>query len=106
MLCSDVERAVFGESDDSAKPPVPINRLEADSPANGSSSGDDTADKQNSVPSDGREEARRAARRIVAFGWQSQGVEEDRPVQAVQVGKEVETSFAKGEWGLRWRGAA
>jgi hypothetical protein len=51
---------------------------------------------------DAREEARRAARRLVNFGFRSQGVEEDREVEAVQDGKVVETSFAKGEWGIRW----
>jgi hypothetical protein len=51
---------------------------------------------------DAREEARRAARRLVNFGFRSQGVEEDREVEAVQDGKVVETSFAKGEWGVRW----
>lgn len=51
---------------------------------------------------DAREEARRAARRLVNFGFRSQGIEEDRDVEAVQDGKVVETSFAKGEWGIRW----
>jgi hypothetical protein len=51
---------------------------------------------------DAREEARRAARRLVNFGFSSQGVDEDRPVEAVQDGHVVETSFAKGEWGIRW----
>jgi hypothetical protein len=51
---------------------------------------------------DAREEARRAARRIVNFGFGAQGVQEDRAVEAVQDGKVVETSFAKGEWGIRW----
>ena len=51
---------------------------------------------------DAREEARRAARRLVNFGFRSQGIEEDREVEAVQDGKVVETSFAKGEWGIRW----
>jgi hypothetical protein len=51
---------------------------------------------------DGREEARRAARRLVNFGFRSQGIEEDRGVEAVQDGQVVETSFAKGEWGIRW----
>lgn len=52
---------------------------------------------------DGREEARRAARRLVNFGFKAQGVEEDRSVEAVQDGKVVESSFAKGEWGIRWQ---
>ena len=55
--------------------------------------------------SDAREEARRAARRLVNFGFSSQGIEEPRDVEAVQEGKVVETSFAKGEWGIRWRKA-
>lgn len=52
---------------------------------------------------DGREEARRTARRLVNFGFKSQGIEEDRSVEAVQDNKVVETSFAKGEWGIRWQ---
>ncbi len=54
-------------------------------------------------PAEQREEARRAARRLVNFGWASQGVEkEDRRVEAVINGQRVEGSFAKGEWGIRW----
>ncbi|ORY33082.1 hypothetical protein BCR39DRAFT_521078 [Naematelia encephala] len=53
-------------------------------------------------PSQRREEARRAARRLVNFGFTSQGVEEEKPVEAVQDRKVVEGSFAKGEWGIRW----
>lgn len=59
-------------------------------------------DKGGKDHQDGREEARRAARRLVNFGWKSQGVEEERGVEAVQDGKVVESSFAKGEWGIRW----
>jgi hypothetical protein len=51
---------------------------------------------------DAREEARRAARRLVAFGWPTP-LTETRPVEPVQNGKVVETSFAKGEWGIRWK---
>ena len=55
-------------------------------------------------PPERREEARRAARRLVHFGWESQGVDEKRGVEAVQDGSVVEASFAKGEWGIRWSG--
>ena len=49
-----------------------------------------------------REMVRRAARRGVAFGFE---IEEGnrRSVEAVQRGRVVECSFAKGEWGVRWR---
>lgn len=49
-----------------------------------------------------REMVRRAARRGVAFGFE---MEEGgrRSVEAVQWGRVVESSFAKGEWGVRWR---
>lgn len=49
-----------------------------------------------------REMVRRAARRGVAFGFE---VEEGkrRGVEAVQWGRVVESSFAKGEWGVRRR---
>ena len=54
-------------------------------------------------PAEQREEARRAARRLVNFGWATQGVAgEERSVEAVQGGMRVEGSFAKGEWGIRW----
>jgi hypothetical protein len=60
-----------------------------------------------------REQVRQAARRGVAFGFHvaregGDGVgakeEERKRVEAVQDGRVVETSFAKGEWGVRWRG--
>lgn len=48
-----------------------------------------------------REMVRRAARRGVAFGFEMEG--RRRRVEAVQGGRTVESSFAKGEWGVRWR---
>ena len=57
-----------------------------------------------------REMVRQAARRGVAFGFllRPGGVAEEgsirrRRVEAVQGGRVVESSFAKGEWGVRWR---
>lgn len=57
-----------------------------------------------------REMVRQAARRGVAFGFslRPDGVAEEkkirrRSVEAVQGGRVVESSFAKGEWGVRWR---
>jgi hypothetical protein len=53
---------------------------------------------------DEREMVKRAARRCVAFGVA--GGEEDgerRKCEAVMKGVVVEASFAKGEWGIRWR---
>lgn len=67
-----------------------------------------------------REMVRQAARRGVAFGFltspmeekldrvrEGVGVGEDgrrrRRVEAVQGGRVVESSFAKGEWGVRWK---
>ncbi|MCJ1291803.1 hypothetical protein MMC34_003348 [Xylographa carneopallida] len=57
-----------------------------------------------------RELVRQAARRGVAFGFLvvgggsgSAGAEERRRCEAVQGGRVVEASFAKGEWGVRWR---
>jgi hypothetical protein len=53
---------------------------------------------------DEREMVRRAARRLVAFGIAG-GNESDekRKCEAVMKGVVVEASFAKGEWGIRWR---
>lgn len=49
-----------------------------------------------------REMVRRAARRGVAFGFEMEEGKR-RSVEAVQWGRVVESSFAKGEWGIRWR---
>ncbi|KAK7191514.1 hypothetical protein PSPO01_02823 [Paraphaeosphaeria sporulosa] len=48
-----------------------------------------------------KEMVKRAARRGVAFGF-GDG-EEKRKCEAVMKGVVVESSFAKGEWGIRWR---
>ena len=48
-----------------------------------------------------KEMVKRAARRLVAFGV-GDG-EENRKCEAVMKGVVVESSFAKGEWGVRWR---
>ncbi|PSN66746.1 hypothetical protein BS50DRAFT_573558 [Corynespora cassiicola Philippines] len=50
-----------------------------------------------------REMVRRAARRGCAFGFEVDGEEEKRKCEAVMKGAAVEPSFAKGEWGVRWR---
>ncbi|KAF2687485.1 hypothetical protein K458DRAFT_238784, partial [Lentithecium fluviatile CBS 122367] len=53
---------------------------------------------------DEREMVRRAARRGVAFGFVSgEDAGEKRKCEAVMKGMVVEASFAKGEWGIRWR---
>lgn len=52
---------------------------------------------------DEREMVRRAARRGCAFGFSVPGEEEKRMCEAVMKGAVVEASFAKGEWGIRWR---
>jgi hypothetical protein len=66
----------------------------------------DAIERLNIPPAEQREEARRAGRRLVQFGFRSQGVDEDRPVEAVQDNKVVEASFAKGEWAIRWANAS
>lgn len=78
---------------------VLCSEAEAEAEASVPSGADVTA---GAVKAEAREEARRAARRLVAFGWPPP-IEESRAVEPVQDGKVVETSFAKGEWGLRWR---
>lgn len=60
---------------------------------------------------DEREMVRKAARRGCAFGFVVEGEEgvrggekgEKRKCEAVMKGVVVEASFAKGEWGVRWR---
>ena len=52
-----------------------------------------------------REMVRQAARRGVAFGFEVEGEGGvRRKVDCVKGGRVVESSFAKGEWGVRWRG--
>ncbi|WVQ63826.1 uncharacterized protein L199_001981 [Kwoniella botswanensis] len=90
ILCSEVEKIIFDPTS---------NKDNKDK--------DDKVDSNQAStlsPTEQREESRRAARRIVAFGFPSQGIaEEGREVEAIQNGKSVETSFAKGEWGIRWK---
>jgi hypothetical protein len=55
-----------------------------------------------------REMVRCAARRGVAFGFLDTGAvgdeqKERRKCEAVMLGKVVESSFAKGDWSIRWR---
>ncbi|KAH7380172.1 hypothetical protein BKA66DRAFT_420058 [Pyrenochaeta sp. MPI-SDFR-AT-0127] len=52
---------------------------------------------------DEREMVRKAARRGCAFGFTVEGEAEKRKCEAVMKGVVVEASFAKGEWGIRWR---
>lgn len=52
---------------------------------------------------EGRELVRCVARRGVAFGFLTGVGEERRLCEAVMQGNVVESSFAKGEWGVRWR---
>lgn len=50
-----------------------------------------------------RERVRQAARRGCAFGFAVEGEEAKKKCEAVMKGVVVESSFAKGEWGVRWR---
>jgi hypothetical protein len=52
---------------------------------------------------DEREMVRKAARRGCAFGFIVPDEAEKRKCEAVMKGVVVEASFAKGEWGIRWR---
>jgi hypothetical protein len=52
---------------------------------------------------DEREAVRKAARRGCAFGFTVEGESDKRKCEAVMKGVVVEASFAKGEWGIRWR---
>lgn len=64
---------------------------------------DQTPREQGMQKAKEREMVRRAARRGVAFGFEMEEGKRRR-VEAVQLGRVVESSFAKGEWGVRWRG--
>ena len=58
--------------------------------------------REGQVRAEEREMVRRAARRGCAFGF-AVGEGERRVCEAVQKKRVVEASFAKGEWGVRWR---
>ncbi|WWC73025.1 uncharacterized protein I206_106990 [Kwoniella pini CBS 10737] len=93
ILCSEAEKLVFS--------PASSESVELDKTL---ITEDDQRNESRLPSSEQREESRRAARRLVAFGFASQGIPtEDRVVEAIQNGKIVETSFAKGEWGIRWK---
>ncbi|WWC91133.1 uncharacterized protein L201_006074 [Kwoniella dendrophila CBS 6074] len=99
ILCSDIEKIVFKHvtvGDDHTEPTIALENGSEDTISSSSSS------KLSQVEQ--REESRRAARRLVAFGFESQGIlNENRSLEPIQNGKIVETSFAKGEWGIRWK---
>ncbi|CBX91116.1 hypothetical protein IAQ61_002576 [Plenodomus lingam] len=59
--------------------------------------------RQGQKRADEREAVRKAARRGCAFGLAVEGEEGRRKTEAVRKGVVVEASFAKGEWGIRWR---
>ncbi|KAL6711283.1 hypothetical protein ACN47E_005814 [Coniothyrium glycines] len=59
--------------------------------------------RQGQRRADEREMVRKAARRGCAFGFTVPGEDEKRKCEAVMKGVVVEASFAKGEWGVRWR---
>ncbi|KAK0383804.1 hypothetical protein NLU13_9715 [Sarocladium strictum] len=52
---------------------------------------------------DEKEGIKRAARRLCIFGLEERAAEEKRMCEAVMGGTIVEPSFAKGDWGVRWR---
>jgi hypothetical protein len=52
---------------------------------------------------DEKEAVKRAARRLCIFGVEGEGGQGRRMCEAVMQGKIVEPSFAKGDWGVRWR---
>ncbi|KAL8700869.1 MAG: hypothetical protein Q9201_005215 [Fulgogasparrea decipioides] len=126
--CSEVETLVFARSQDSEDAEAGATaREEGESSCDDSSSEDDDGGgallpatnvihgsnklervderdprKKGMQKARQREMVRQAARRGVAFGFSVDG-EERRFVEAVQRGRVVESSFAKGEWGVRWR---
>ncbi|KAF1993023.1 hypothetical protein P154DRAFT_451340 [Amniculicola lignicola CBS 123094] len=63
--------------------------------------------KQGEKRAEERERVRCAARRGVVFGLCIEGgkgeKEERRKCEAVMQGRVIEPSFAKGDWGIRWR---
>ncbi|KAF2445126.1 hypothetical protein P171DRAFT_431876 [Karstenula rhodostoma CBS 690.94] len=104
----DTEEPAYGFGGGKIRPP------QAQSDINGSIGGEKgraerihETDEMKAKRKDGKRRAeekemvKRAARRGVAFGL-SNG-EEKRKCEAVMKGVVVESSFAKGEWGIRWR---
>ncbi|KAK0507571.1 hypothetical protein JMJ35_010094 [Cladonia borealis] len=126
--CGEVERVVFGGSsgniskdegmeieadddnddddndDEGGGVPLPLTLPSLPSSSISSSTSTGLSPQQRGVrKAREREMVRQAARRGVAFGFE---IEEGgrRKVDCVRGGRVVESSFAKGEWGVRWRG--
>ena len=121
VLCSEVEASVFGGGEERWEEESETLARRHGSGGDSESSGEE--DGGANIPAAeerGREEGparqglrkareremvRQAGRRGVAFGFEVEEGEsrERKMVDAVQDGKMVESSFAKGEWGVRWR---
>ena len=125
-LCSAVESAAFNShnlaSTSQADEEATKDRDGRDVDAQGEDGGTEKwpAERQKEGMQKARERelVRRCARRMVVFGIHSRVtalsgsgadeaqelvLEDGRTVEAVQNGRVVEASFAKGEWGLRWK---
>lgn len=107
----DMERPDYGFGGGKVRPP------QAQSDINGSIGGEKgraerilETDEMKAKRKDGerraeeKEMVKRAARRGVAFGFGDDGGK--RKCEAVMKGVVVESSYAKGEWGIRWREGA
>ena len=109
MSCEVVEREVFGAGDQAQHEGNEGNHTPESSGKEDSS----FLSRQEAglLRAKQRELVRQAARRGVVFGFvvgdgdgEGEGIEKvRRKVEAVQNGRVVESSFAKGEWGVRWR---
>jgi hypothetical protein len=110
LLEHDTDKPVYGFGGGKVRPP------QAKSDINGSVGGEkgraertDETDEMKAKRKDGerraeeKEMVKRAARRGVAFGFGNGDGDGKRKCEAVMKGAVVESSFAKGDWGVRWR---
>ena len=85
VSCDELETSFFGSPEDRVKPP-------------------DFKRSSGELKALQREQVRRAARRGVVFGFSKYGGLARWPLcEAVQEGRVVEPSFAKGDFSIRWR---
>lgn len=101
VSCEEVQVAMFGTESDQAKHD---SQLDADEPVDSSTlNSSEQRQQEGQRRAERREMVRRAARRGVVFGFRTESIPDGRKCEALQKGRVVEPSFAKGDFAVRWR---
>ena len=104
VSCDEVQASMC---DDETVLPIPISTVTqpaTQGPSAADAGNDEQKREAGQKRAERRELIRRAARRAVVFGLQADDQKADgRRCEAVQNGRVVEPSFAKGDFAIRWR---